>query len=121
MKCGGWFALFRSILVADPRYVVLANPESLRWRAYEPALRAFWAVQGVTPEVVVVPWCDVIAVEGRLDALAAFDRPAIVRLESPGRDWDVSRMFLRLGSIAEDDFTDTDWLGLEYERGRLVR
>ena len=107
--------------MTDPRYVVLANPESLRWRAYEPELRAFWALRGVTPGVVLVPWRDVVAVEGRLDSLPAFDRPAIVRLESPGRDWDVSRMLLRLGSLAENDATDIDWLGLEYERGRLVR
>ena len=105
----------------DPRYVVLANPESLRWRAYEADLSAFWASHGVKPEVVLVPWRDVIAVEGQLDTLPAFDRPAIVRLESPGRDWGVSRMFLRLGSIAENDETGTDWLGLAHERGALVR
>ena len=107
--------------MADPRYVVLANPESLRWRAYEPELRAFWAAQGISPDIVLVPWRAAIAAEGQLDALPAFDRPAIVRLESPGRDWDVSRMLLRLGSIAENDATGVDWLGLEYERGRLVR
>ena len=107
--------------MADPRYVVLANPDGLRWRAYEPELRAFWAERGVVPEMVVVPWRDAIAAEGRLDELAAFDRPAVVRMESPGRDWEVSRMLLRLGSVAEDDSTDIDWLGLEYRRGELVR
>jgi hypothetical protein len=100
---------------------VLANPDGLRWRAYEPELRATWAARGATPEVVVVPWRDVIAAEGRLDDIAAFDRPAVVRLESPGRDWEVSRLLLRLGSLAEDDATETDWLGLEYRRGELVR
>ena len=107
--------------MADPRYIILANPESLRWRAYEPELRAFWALRGVSPEVVLVPWRDVIDADGCLDTLPAFDRPAIVRLESPGRDWDVSRLLLRRGSIVEDDATETDWLGLIYERGRLVR
>jgi hypothetical protein len=107
--------------VADPRYVVLANPDSLRWRAYEPELRAFWASRGATPDIVVVPWRDVVAAEGQLDALPAFDLPAIVRLESPGRDWEVSRMLLRLGSLVENEATETDWLGLEYERGALVR
>jgi hypothetical protein len=107
--------------VADPRYVVLANPDGLRWRAYEPELRAFWAERGVAPDIVVVPWRDAVAAGGRLDALAAFDRPAVVRMESPGRDWEVSRMLLRLGSVDEDDSADTDWLGLEYRRGELVR
>jgi glutathione synthase/RimK-type ligase-like ATP-grasp enzyme len=107
--------------MADPRYVVLANPDSLRWRAYEPELRAFWAARGAVADIVVVPWRDVIAAEGRLDALPAFDRPAVVRLESPGRDWEVSRMLLRVGSLVEDEATEIDWLGLEYERGALVR
>ena len=26
-----------------PRYVILANPDGIRWQAYAPELDAFWA------------------------------------------------------------------------------
>lgn len=105
--------------MATPRYVVIANPDGLRWRAYEPELLGYWREQGVEPEVVVVPWRDVVPREGNLDGIPAFDRPAIVRLESPGRDWDVTRQLLSTGARVageEDCFAD-----LEYRKGWLVR
>src|SRR3954454_23574311 len=104
-----------------PRYVLVANPDGKSCRAYLPELEAFWSERGVRPEVEVVPWREFVPRDGNLDGLPAFDRPAIVRLESPGRDWEVSRMLLRLGRIAQAGATANDWLGLQYERGRLVR
>jgi glutathione synthase/RimK-type ligase-like ATP-grasp enzyme len=104
-----------------PRYVVLANPGGKRWQTYAPELEAFWAGRGVRPEVEVVPWSAVVPRDGDLDGLAAFDRPAVVRLESPGRDWEVARLLLRAGARAAGEGSGDDFLALPYELGRLVR
>jgi hypothetical protein len=104
-----------------PRYVVVANPDSKRWQQYAPELDAFWRARGVEPEVELVPWREVIPTLGNLDGLPAFDQPALVRLESPGRDWEVARLLLRAGAVDDDDEASTDWLALPYEKGKLVR
>jgi glutathione synthase/RimK-type ligase-like ATP-grasp enzyme len=106
-------------VASPPRYVVIANPGSLRWRAYEAELYAFWRERGVEPDVALVPWRDVGPRDGDLGGMAAFDRPALVRLESPGRDWDVARMLLQAGCRATGEI-DT-FSGLEYRKGCLVR
>jgi hypothetical protein len=106
--------------VPTPRYVAIANPAGKRWQAYAPQLEAFWAERGVRPEVEVVPWGAVVPRDGDLDGLAAFDRPALVRLESPGRDWDVARLLLQAGE-REDGADGARWAALPYEKGRLVR
>lgn len=102
-----------------PRYVVIANPDSLRWKAYQPELFGYWRERGVEPDVELVPWRDVVPRDGNLDGLPAFDRPAVVRLESPGRDWDVTKLLLAAGSRATGE--ETDWSGLEYQKGLLLR
>src|ERR671930_2768540 len=104
-----------------PRYVILANPSSLRWQAYEPELRGFWAERGVRPEVELVPWAEVVPRDGDLDGLPQFDRPALVRLESPGRDWEVAKLLLAAGSREVAGEEETDWRALPYRKGWLVR
>lgn len=108
-------------LALPPRYIAIANPDSLRWQAYEPELRAFWNDKGLSLDLTVVPWQKVISKQGHLDTFTEFDQPAVIRFESPGRDWPVSRLLLHLGSIVKLDTSETDWLNLPYERGRLVR
>jgi glutathione synthase/RimK-type ligase-like ATP-grasp enzyme len=103
-----------------PRYVVVANPDSLRWQAYAPELTAFWRARGVEVDAEVVSWRDLIRHDGCLDELHAFDEPALVRMESPGRDWEVAQLLLRAGS-REAGEEGTDWLSAPYEKGRLVR
>jgi glutathione synthase/RimK-type ligase-like ATP-grasp enzyme len=85
-----------------PRHVVIANPESKRWLAYERE----WSSQPRAGELVVVPWTDVVPRRGNLDGLPAFDLPAVVRLESPGRDDRVARLLVAAG----DDSPPTDRL-----------
>src|SRR6516225_4305717 len=99
-----------------PRYVVIANPGSKRWQAYAPELTAFWGERGVRPEVELVPWNVVVPRDGNLDGLGAFDRPALVRLESPGRDWEVARLLLQAGE-REDGGDGARWVALPYEKG----
>jgi hypothetical protein len=104
-----------------PRYVVIANPDSLRWKAYQPELLAHWRERGVEPDVELVPWRDVVPRDGNLDGLPAFDRPAVVRLESPGRDWLVAQLLLQAGARECPEEAETDWLALPYRKGQLVR
>ncbi len=105
--------------MSPPRYIIIANSDSLRWKAYAPELTAFWSEQGVTPAVELVSWREVILRDGELDGLPAFDRPAIVRVESPGRDWDVAQLLLRAGSRVRGEDGE-HWLTLPYRKGRLV-
>jgi hypothetical protein len=105
--------------MVPPRLVVIANPEGLRYRAYAADLEAFRAERGV-PEVEVVSWLEVVSRVGDLDGLAAFALPAVVRLESPGRDWDVTRLLLETGSRGGAD-EQTDWRTLPPRTGWLVR
>ncbi len=102
-----------------PRLVVIANPAGLRYRAFAADLEAFRAEHGV-PEAEVVSWREVVLRGGDLGGLAAFDRPAVVRLESPGRDWDVTRLLLAAGSRGGPDEA-TDWQALPPRTGWLVR
>lgn len=103
-----------------PRYVVIANPDSKRWLAYEPELLAFWRGRGIEPELHLVPWNSIISHGGQLDGLSAFDRPAIVRLESPGRNWEVSRLLLTLGARVQGLPHPESFREHPYEKGRLV-
>ena len=43
-----------------PRYITIANPDSLRYQAFAPALEGFWSGRGQSYESLVVPWRDVI-------------------------------------------------------------
>jgi glutathione synthase/RimK-type ligase-like ATP-grasp enzyme len=104
-----------------PRYVLIANPDGKRCQAYLPELEAFWAERGVRAEVEVVPWREVVPRDGNLAGLAAFDRPALVRLESPGRDWEVAKLLLQAGSREVPGEAGTDWMALPYRKGHLVR
>lgn len=101
------------------RQVVIANPGSLRWLAYEQEFVAYCHERGVEPDLVLVPWRDVVEREGDLTGVSAFDAPGAVRLESPGRDWDVTRRLLGVGCRAvgeTDDFQER-----EYRKGLLLR
>lgn len=104
-----------------PRYLLIANPGTKRCETYRRELLTFWANRRVTPEIVVVPWADVVPRDGNLDDLPAFDRPGLVRLESPGKDDDVTRLMLEVG--ARDDSTEPpcDWRSLPIPRGLLLR
>jgi hypothetical protein len=103
-----------------PRYIAIANPDGKRWQAYAGALDAFWQVRGVRPEVEVVPWKTLVPRDGNIDGLGAFDRPALVRLESPGRDFEVTRLLLEAGGRAVPG-DRADWSDLTFDKGRLVR
>jgi hypothetical protein len=79
------------------RYVVLANPGTPRGDGYVAELRAFWAARGESPEIVVVPWAKFLEAGAHFDALAEFDEPAFVKIESPGKSDEVYRQIVALG------------------------
>jgi hypothetical protein len=107
--------------MAATRYVLIANPGTKRCETYRGELLLFWGGRGAAPEVEVVPWADVVPRDGCLDELVAFDRPAVVRLESPGKDERVTRLLLEAG--ARDDPTEPprDWRSVEVPKGLLLR
>ena len=104
-----------------PRYVLIANPGTKRHTAYHRELLAFWSNRGVTPEVAVVPWADVVPRDGNLDDLPAFDRPALVRLESPGKDERLTRLLLEAGARDDPKEPPRNWQSMEIPLGLLLR
>ena len=104
-----------------PRYVLIANPGSKRCELYRRELLAYWAGHGAAPDVTVVPWADVVSRDGDLDGLPAFDRPAVVRLESPGKDAAVTRLLLDAGARDDPGEPRRDWRALDLPTGLLVR
>jgi hypothetical protein len=100
-----------------PRYVAIVNPDGKRWQAYARDLAAFWAAHGVTAEVEVVPWRVVVPRLGNLDGLPAFDRPALVRMDSPGRDFEVKRLLLQAGATPD---SAADWTTIADRKGHLA-
>ena len=106
---------------APPRYVLIANPGTKRCETYRRELAAFWAARGHAPDVTVVAWADVIPVDGDLDGLCVFDRPAVVRLESPGKNDHVTRLLLDAGIRDDPREPRRDWRSVELPKGKLVR
>jgi glutathione synthase/RimK-type ligase-like ATP-grasp enzyme len=104
-----------------PRYIAIVNPDGKRWQTYASALLAFWHERGVEPEIEVMPWCEVVPRDGNLDGLAAFDRPALVRMESPGRDFEVAKLLLQAGERATGEASGIDWNTLAFQKGWLLR
>jgi glutathione synthase/RimK-type ligase-like ATP-grasp enzyme len=107
--------------VAPPRYVLIANADGKRCQHYVRELLAFWNEHGQRPDLEIVPWSAVVPRDGDLDGLAAFDAPALVRLESPGKDFDVTRLLLAAGARDVGTGNDAEWLDLPYQKGKLVR
>ncbi len=104
-----------------PRYVLIANPGTKRCETYRRELLAFWAERGVTPEIDVVPWAEVAQCDGSLDHLPGFDRPAVVRLESPGKDEHAMRLLLEAGARDDSAEPPCDWRTLEIRKGQMIR
>jgi hypothetical protein len=104
-----------------PRYVLIANAGTKRCQMYHRELLAYWAARNVTPEVELVPWAEVVSRDGNLDDLPSFDTPAVVRLESPGKDSAVLRLMLEAGARDDPAEPPCDWHALELPKGWLVR
>ncbi len=105
----------------SPRYILIANPGSKRCDLYHRELLQFWAARRVPVDVQIVPWADVVPRDGDIDGIAAFDRPAIVRMESPGKSDTVTKLLLEAGSRSDLTELRQIWQDLNIPRGLIVR
>lgn len=79
-----------------PSYIVIADPASMRWEHYSRDLLKFWEGRGVTPDVQVIHWEDVIQRDGDIADLLP-EEETYLRIESPARDFELIRMLLKAG------------------------
>ena len=103
-----------------PRYLLLANRGTKRCQTYLRELNEFWQARGQSPDIEIIPWRDVVVRDGVLDGLPPFDEPALLRLESPGKDFEVAKLLLQAG-VRETGENGVDWLALPYDKGRQIR
>jgi glutathione synthase/RimK-type ligase-like ATP-grasp enzyme len=108
-------------VTAPPRYVLIANPGTKRCDTYRAELVAYWQARGANVELDVVPWADVVPRDGNLDGLPAFDKPAVVRMESPGKDDGVTRLLLEAGARDDPAEPPRDWQARDIPKGLIVR
>ena len=101
--------------MALPRHVLIANPGTPRCESYRRESLALGA------DLEVVPWAEVVLRDGALDDLPPFDRPALVRLDSPGKDADVTRLLFEAGARADPNEPQRDWRSTPIPKGLLLR
>jgi hypothetical protein len=100
---------------------MIANPGTKRCEIFRTEFAAYWAARGVAADLEVVPWAEVIPRDGNLDDVPTFDAPAVVRMESPGKDDQATRLLLEAGAREEPSEPPCDWRSLELPKGLLVR
>jgi hypothetical protein len=100
--------------------VVVGNPGHRRVALFQEAL----ARRGL-PAAHVVAWRDLLT--GRADLRQAVRSGALVRLESPGQDFDVEKLLLAAGADVEETedpaaarLSAKEALALAFDRGRLL-
>jgi glutathione synthase/RimK-type ligase-like ATP-grasp enzyme len=97
-----------------PSFVVVGNPGCPRVAGFQQTL-----ARCDLPPAGLVPWADVITGRAALNHAGS-----IVRLESPGRDWDVEKLLLAEGADEPDEAGPScigrdEALGLTFDRGRI--
>lgn len=107
----------------NPRFVVVANPGSRRTELFAAAV----AAAGLPPPRVVA-WADLLA--GRADLATKVRAGDVVRLESPGKDFEVERAILALGADCRDEedpggsrydrLSAPAVVALAFDRGRIL-
>jgi len=100
---------------AWPDYVIIADPASLRLEHYLSELHSFLESFSPRPNVRVVPWLDLIAAEGDLSKWVP-DGTFLLRVESPARDFEIFRQFLRRGEMELNEIPSV-W---PYEKGWIA-
>lgn len=101
-----------------PRLIVIADPEGRRWQQLQQE-----ANEAASPfELSVVSWADILDCEGQLDGLAEFDEPALVRVDSTGENFDLTRKLISIGARrgGKRSSPEKDWSALEYRKGWLA-
>lgn len=89
-----------------PSIVIIANPENRRCTFFQEALIGMGK-----PPATVIPYLDIL--QNRV-SLSDFNNPkTIIRIESPGENFEVEKEILKRGGVNEAD-------SIQYERGRIV-
>lgn len=105
------------------RFVVIGNPESRRVESFGRAVRA-----ATGQRATVISWTRILRGEVAWEDLPA--GPLIVRLESPGKNWEVERALLARGADVSDPdnpagerwsrLTRAECVALAQDHGRLL-
>jgi glutathione synthase/RimK-type ligase-like ATP-grasp enzyme len=106
--------------VTGPRYVLIGNPSGKRLALFQEELVNYWAERGMTPIVEVVPWRVLIPCAGNLDELPVFDQPAMVRLDSHGKNDEVYKLLLEAGAQCHPEFQRKIWTDFEIPFGLIL-
>ncbi|HET8843012.1 MAG TPA: hypothetical protein VFN35_16230, partial [Ktedonobacteraceae bacterium] len=109
----------QSVSSCPQNFVVIGNPGDRRVELFQAALAGLQL-----PEARLVPYADLISRRVQLDKLIT---PAsLVRIESPGRNFEVERALLALGAEIDDPegtytrLSKREVEALSFEKGRIL-
>lgn len=109
----------QSVSSCPQNFVVIGNPGDRRVELFQAALAGLQL-----PEARLVPYADLISRRVQLDKLIT---PAsLVRIESPGRNFEVERALLALGAEVDDPegnytrLSKREVEALSFEKGRIL-
>jgi hypothetical protein len=94
--------------MSQPRYTIVADPNSLRYEFYMRELDEFWRLRNRTPQIKTVSWSDLIDADGRIEEFDCNPDESCLRIESPARGFGVIRRLLQAGQRATG-VTETKW------------
>ena len=104
--------------LSRPSYLFIADQRSKRWQLYHQELRKFWAEKNIPFDYEMVQWLELIRANGQID-LSDIRPGTLLRIESPARDFEVTREFLKAG--ARSTLSDsTQYENVVYEKGKLI-
>lgn len=106
-------------IAQDPRVVVVGNPGGRRVSLFQESLVA----RGLAP-AVIVPYADLLAGCATLEEVVT--EGAVLRLDSPDRDFEVGRALIAAGADEDDEDAGAERIGrddalrLDFDRGRIL-
>ena len=110
------------------RLVCIADSQSKRWSAFDDSIEEYANATGDTIEIVLIQWIELIQSDGDLSIIESFDQdsfehsPAVVRIESPGKNHEVMLGLVKAGVRESGLGAESEWLESEYkyELGKIV-
>lgn len=104
--------------MSAPRLIVITDPDCRRWQQFQQESMAIDSPF----DLRIVPWSDVLRKEGCLDDLSYFDAPALVRIDSTGENFDLTRQLIAVGARLSGpaDQATADRSELPYRKGWLA-
>lgn len=81
---------------SSPKYFVIADPNSHRWKKYSEAIEHSGKL-GKALDWKLIPWSELLDCRGALHELISQDAAGLLRIESPGRDFEITRQLIWIG------------------------